>query len=87
MEIVFSSDAKEDLAFWTKTGNKQILKKIIELIRSIKESPFQGLGKPEGLKHNYAGLWSRRIDREHRLVYEIRNERIIIFSLRGHYMS
>lgn len=85
MEIVLLPDADDDLNFWVKSGNKAILKKISELIRSIQETPFQGIGKPEGLKHNLSGLWSRRISHEHRLVYEVREEKILIHSLKGHY--
>lgn len=68
-----------------KTGNKAIQKKIQELIISILESPFEGIGKPEPLKHNLAGKWSRRINQEHRLVYEVTESSIHIYSLRGHY--
>lgn len=89
MEIVFSSKAKNDLAFWAKSGNKKVLKKISELLRAIQESPFEGIGKPEPLKYSLSGIWSRRIDQEHRLIYEIIDENTIeilnIISLKGHY--
>lgn len=89
MEIVFSKKAQKDLVFWDKSGNKQILKKISELLRDIQRSPFEGIGKPEQLKHNLSGVWSRRIDKEHRLIYEIIDENTIeilnILSLKGHY--
>lgn len=89
MEIIFSSKAKKDLEFWSKSGNKPILKKISELLRAIQENPFEGIGKPEQLKHNLSGVWSRRINQEHRLVYEIVDENTIeilnIISLKGHY--
>ncbi len=89
MEIIFSSKATKDLEFWSKSGNKAILKKISELIRAIQENPFEGIGKPEQLKHNLSGVWSRRINQEHRLVYEIVDENTIeilnIISLKGHY--
>ena len=89
MEIVFSSKAKKDLEFWYKSGNKSIIKKISELLRAIQENPFKGIGKPEQLKHNLSGVWSRRINQEHRLVYEIVDENTIeilnIISLKGHY--
>ena len=85
MEIIFSNKAKNDFEFWKKSGNKTILKKISE----IQENPYEGIGKPEQLKHNLAGIWSRRLDREHRIVYEILNENTIeilnILSLKGHY--
>jgi toxin YoeB len=89
MEIVFSTKAKNDLAFWDKSGNKKILKKISELLRAIQENPFEGIGKPEPLKYNLTGVWSRRIDQEHRLIYEVIDENTIeilnIISLKGHY--
>ncbi|WP_396168623.1 Txe/YoeB family addiction module toxin [Flavobacterium sp.] len=70
-----------------KSGNKSIQKKINLLLFSIQETPYSGIGKPEALKHRLSGLWSRRIDKEHRLVYEIDEElnTIIVHSLRGHY--
>jgi toxin YoeB len=89
MEIVFSKKAKNDLDFWVKSENKSILKKISGLIRAIQETPYEGIGKPEQLKHELAGLWSRRIDREHRIIYEIIDVNTIdilsIISLKGHY--
>lgn len=85
MEIIFLPDADDDLLFWVKSGNKAILKKIAELTQAIKENPFEGIGKPEQLKHNLAGFWSRRINHEHRLVYEIFKNKILIHSARGHY--
>jgi len=87
MEIDFTDDAKSDLAFWIKSGNKSIQKKINELLLSIKETPYSGVGKPEALKHRLSGLWSRRINQEHRLVYEIDEDAnlILIHSLKGHY--
>lgn len=89
MEIVFSRKAENDLEFWSKSGNKKILKKISELLQAIQESPFEGIGKPEQLKYSLSGVWSRRIDQEHRLVYEIIDENTIeilnIISLKGHY--
>ena len=89
MEVIFAPKALEDLQYWKKSGNKIIQKKIKALILAIQKNPFEGIGKPEQLKHNLSGLWSRRINQEHRLVYEIndRNEIIIldILSLKGHY--
>lgn len=89
MEIIFSRKAKKDLEFWSKSGNKIIIKKISELLIAIEENPFEGIGKPEQLKHNLSGVWSRRINQEHRLVYEIVDENTIeilnIISLKGHY--
>jgi toxin YoeB len=89
MEIIFSNKAKSDLLFWQKSGNKIILKKISQLIRSIQISPYEGIGKPEPLKYNLSGTWSRRIDKEHRIIYQITEENTIeilnILSLKGHY--
>ena len=68
MEIIFSPQALEDLAYWKKLGNKIIQKKIQQLIESIQETLFEGIEKPEALKHNFSGKWSRRINHEHRLV-------------------
>lgn len=85
MQIVFLPEAKKDLDHRVKTGNKSTVKKISRLIRSIQENPFSGIGKPEPLKHELAGCWSRRIDKEHRLVYEIIHDKILIHSAKGHY--
>ncbi len=87
MEIKLLTDAKLDLEYWVKTNDKQVLKKIAQLSENILISPYKGIGKPEPLKHSLSGLWSRRINQEHRLVYEIDevNNRIVIHSLKGHY--
>ncbi|MBO9612197.1 MAG: Txe/YoeB family addiction module toxin [Dyadobacter sp.] len=85
MEVVSSTEAQEDLAHWKKTNNVVILKKLRALIESITENPYAGIGKPELLKHNLAGCWSRRINQEHRIVYEIIGDVIHILSLKGHY--
>jgi toxin YoeB len=86
MEIVFLPDADDDLNFWVKTGNKAMLRKIAQLVEAIKENPSEGIGKPEQLKHNLTGLWSRRISLEHRIVYEIMDDKILVHSLKGHYL-
>jgi toxin YoeB len=89
MQIDFSSKAKEDLNFWIKSGNKSLLNKIYSLIEDIQLHPFTGIGKPEPLKHNLSGYWSRRINQEHRIIYEIIDENTVnilsIISLKGHY--
>jgi len=85
MEIEYSPTAKNDLEFWKKSGNKKIQKKITELLQSIIDTPFLGIGKPEPLKYEYTGWWSRRINREHRIIYEVLENKIIIYSFRGHY--
>lgn len=71
MQIIFEPDAKEDLDFFVKSGNKIILKKITKLIEAITENPFEDLGKPGPLKYELAGAWSGRINQEHRLVSEV----------------
>ena len=85
MEIAFAEEAEEDLLHWKKSGNKSVQKKIAELIESIKQAPFEGIGKPEPLKHSLSGKWSRRINGEHRLIYRFDGERVFILSMRGHY--
>jgi len=89
MEIIFSPRAVEDLKYWSRSGNKVIQNKIQKLLKAIQENPFEGIGKPEPLKYNLSGAWSRRITSEHRLVYEINelNQIIIlnVLSLKGHY--
>lgn len=82
--IVFESSAFADFNDWVKL-DKKIHRKIVELTKDINRHPFQGLGKPEALKHDLSGYWSRRIDREHRLVYKVTNEEIIILSCKYHY--
>ena len=85
MEIVLLPEAEKHLKYWKKTGNKNIQKKISNLIKSILQTPFEGIGKPEALKHELAGKWSRRIDKEHRLVYTVDKNSLYIYSLKGHY--
>lgn len=89
MEVIFTPQAKEDLNYWKKTGNKAIQKKIEKLINAIQENPFEGIGKPEPLKYNLSGSWSRRINSEYRIVYQIFDDNILVIleiqSLKGHY--
>jgi toxin YoeB len=82
--ISFTSDAFEQFCEWRDT-DKKIQNKIIKLIEDCQRSPFDGLGKPEGLKHNLKGFWSRRINDEHRLVYEVTDEQICIVGCKYHY--
>ncbi len=84
MKVVYSTHAEEDRQFWEKNDLK-ILEKINKLIANIKIHPFTGLGKPEPLKFQYAGYWSRRITHEHRLVYKVLNGVIYIAQCRLHY--
>ena len=85
MQIVYLPEAEIDLAYWVKTGNKAILKKITQLTKAIIESPYKGTGKPEALKYDLAPKWSRRITQEHRYVYQVLDNTLYVFSLKGHY--
>jgi len=85
MQIIYTPKAKEHLDFWVKTGNKPILKKILVLTQSIMETPYEGVGKPEALKYELTGYWSRRITKEHRFVYAVTKDTLIVASLKGHY--
>ena len=85
MRINYYDEALADIKFWKKSGNKAIQKKIEQLIIDILQHPYTGIGKPEQLKHNLSGLWSRRISEEHRIIYEIKDETLHIHSLKGHY--
>jgi toxin YoeB len=82
--LEFDSNAFEDLAWWLKQDRKKALR-IIELIKEIEREPFSGLGKPEPLKHELKGCWSRRIDKEHRLIYQVFDDKIRILACRFHY--
>jgi toxin YoeB len=85
MRIVqFTQTALDELNYF-KAGNQKLVFKILDLIADIQKSPFTGLGKPEGLKGNYTGCWSRRISDEHRLVYKVEDQKIIIYRCHGHY--
>jgi len=85
MEIILLPEAEKHLDYWVKTGNKKVLKKISELIKATLQSPFTGIGKPEALKYELTGKWSRRIDKENRFVYAIIDNKLYIYSLKGHY--
>ena len=82
--LEFDPAAFEDLAWWVKNDRKQALK-IIKLVKEVQRDPFQGIGKPEKLKHDLSGCWSRRINQEHRLVYQVLEDRIRIIACRYHY--
>jgi toxin YoeB len=82
--LEFDSLAFEDLAWWVEKDRKQALK-IIKLLKEVQRDPFREIGKPEPLKHDLAGCWSRRIDREHRIVYQVLEDRIRILACRYHY--
>lgn len=84
MKYICAEDSWEDYLYWQKIDKKK-LKRINDLLKDISGSPFSGIGKPEPLKHKYAGLWSRRINEEHRLIYRFENEEIQIVRCRFHY--
>jgi len=84
MKLIFSEHAWEDCIYWQK-HDKRMLKKINELIKDIKRSPYDGIGKPEPLKHALSGYCSRRITQEHRLVYKVTDDSILIAQARHHY--
>jgi len=82
--LEFDAAAFEDLAWWVQHDRKKALR-VIELIQETQRDPFTGKGKPEPLKHELAGCWSRRIDQEHRLVYHVRDDKVRILACRYHY--
>ena len=84
MKLVFAEKAWEDYLYWQKT-DKKILKRINALLEDITRDPFEGIGKPEPLKHALSGYWSRRINDEHRVVYKIHDGSLLIAQLRYHY--
>ncbi len=84
MIVSFHESAWEDYLYWQQ-ADKGMLRRINALIRDIQRDPFSGMGKPEPLKFNFSGYWSRRIDQEHRLVYKVSDGNIIIVQARGHY--
>lgn len=85
MKVELHNKAIRDFEFWKNSGNISIQKKIEQLISAIKENPYRGIGKPEQLKYELSGQWSRRINGEHRIVYEVIGHILHIYSLKGHY--
>ena len=84
MKYIFVDESWEDYQYWLKT-DKKILARINDLIRDISRTPYTGIGKPEPLKYKYKGFWSRRITDEHRLIYQVRGDEILIVKCRFHY--
>lgn len=84
MKIVVYEEFERDLNLW-KEQNKRIVEKIQKLLKAIAKDPFRGIGKPEPLKYQLSGCWSRRINKEHRLVYRVQNEELQLISCRYHY--
>ncbi len=84
MKLVFSEHAWEDYLYWQRT-DKKVLRRINALLKEVQRSPFTGVGKPEPLRHNLSGYWSRRVTDEHRLIYKIEGDGLLIVQLRYHY--
>lgn len=84
MKLIFSDEAWEDYLFWQQQ-DKRMLERINKLIKEVQREPFAGIGKPEPLKHALAGYWSRRVTDEHRMVYKIESDSMLIAQLRYHY--
>jgi len=84
LKLVFDPNALADLRYWIDPDRRKALK-IVDLIEDILVSPFEGLGKPEPLKFELAGSWSRRIDQEHRLIYKVERDTMIVLACRYHY--
>jgi toxin YoeB len=84
VKLVFAEEAWADYLYWQENDKKK-LKRINELIKAIKREPFGGIGDPEPLKFNWSGFWSRRITREHRIIYAVEDNSILIAQCRYHY--
>ena len=84
MNVTFTSTALDDLRYWLKT-DKKLADRILSLLEETRRTPFDGTGKPEPLRFQLAGCWSRRIDREHRLVYQVEENEIVVIACRYHY--
>jgi toxin YoeB len=84
VKIIFSERAWEDYLYWQKT-DKKILNRINSLIKDIQRDPYNGIGKPEALKHGLSGYWSRRIDDEHRILYKVEDDALLLVQIRYHY--
>lgn len=82
-KIEVTKNAQKHLKHFKK--DQVMIKKIKTLIEAIQQDPFEGIGRPEALKYNFQGYWSRRINLEHRLIYEVKDDRIVIVSCKGHY--
>lgn len=84
MNVTFTPTALDDLRYWLKT-DKKLADRILALLEEARRTPFDGTGKPEPLRFQLAGCWSRRIDREHRLVYQVEENEIVVLACRYHY--
>ena len=84
MRLVFSDQAWDDFVHWMQS-DRQLAKRIFRLVEEVKRDPFSGIGKPEPLKHEFSGYWSRRINEEHRMIYKVMGDDLLIAQLRYHY--
>jgi len=84
MRLVFSDRAWDDLVHWMQS-DRQLAIRIVRLVEEVKRDPFSGIGKPEPLKHEFSGYWSRRINEEHRMIYKVAGDDLLIAQLRYHY--
>jgi toxin YoeB len=84
MVLTFTENAWDDYLYWQKV-DKRMVGKINELVKAIKRTPFEGIGKAEPLKYDLVGYWTRRIDQEHRLVYQIMEDELLVYACRYHY--
>ena len=84
MKLSWSDEAWEDYLYWHE-NNKNLFKRANTLIKDIKRHPFEGIGDPEPLRHNWTGYWSRRLNQEHRLVYKVKDDELYIAQCRYHY--
>jgi toxin YoeB len=84
MNVTFTPTALDDLRYWLKT-DKRPAERVLALLEEVRRTPFEGTGKPEPLRFQLAGCWSRRIDREHRLVYQVEETEIVVIACRYHY--
>lgn len=84
---MFLEQAEKDREYWKKTGNKTIMNRITALLKDMAEHPYTGIGKPEPLRYELAGYWSRRINSEHRIIYSVHEEKVVVYvlSMRYHY--
>ena len=84
MNVTFTPTALDDLRYWLKTDKRQA-ERVLALLEEIRRTPFEGTGKPEPLRFQLVGCWSRRIDREHRLIYQVEEAEIVVIACRYHY--
>ena len=84
MILCWADDAWDDYLYWQQTDRK-VLKRINDIIKDMKRNPFEGIGKPEPLKHQWSGYWSRRVTEEHRIVYKVESDHLYIAQCRYHY--